>query len=70
MIFFSRSHSSPSCRNLTPKLAIFLKGHNSEIEEKLDIVFISNDEDQVVFDEYFKEIPWKALSFSGMLNIE
>jgi hypothetical protein len=55
---------------LTPKLAIFLKGHNSEIEEKLDIVFISNDEDQVVFDEYFKEIPWKALSFSGMLNIE
>ena len=39
------------------------------MEEKLDIVFISSDEDQADFDAYFKEMPWKALPFSGMRNI-
>ena len=39
------------------------------MEEKLDIVFISSDEDQDAFDEYFKEMPWKALPFFGMLNL-
>jgi nucleoredoxin len=34
----------------------------------LEIVFVSCDEDQDAFDEYFKEMPWKALPFSGMLN--
>jgi hypothetical protein len=46
-----------------------LKGHNSAGGEKLEIVFISSDEDQATFDEYFKEMAWKALPFSGMLNI-
>jgi nucleoredoxin len=69
LIFFSRAYSCSTCRNFTPKLAAFLKGHNSAREEQLDIVFISNDKDQAAFDEYFKEMPWKALPFSGMLNI-
>jgi nucleoredoxin len=32
----------------------------------LDIVFVSCDRDQSAFDEYFKEMPWKALPFPGM----
>jgi len=32
----------------------------------MDIVFVSCDEDQDAFDGYFKEMPWKALPFSGM----
>ncbi len=40
-----------------------------ETKDKLDIVFVSCDEDQDAFDAYFKEMPWKALPFSGMLNI-
>ncbi|CAF4151797.1 unnamed protein product [Rotaria sp. Silwood2] len=59
-----KTYSCPVCQNFTPKLAAFFKGYNSEMEEKLDIVFISSDEDQAAFDEYFKEMPWKALPFS------
>ncbi|CAF2625664.1 unnamed protein product [Rotaria sp. Silwood2] len=62
-LYFS-AYSSSACRNFTPKLAAFFKGHNSEIEDKLEIVFISYDEDQADFDEYFKKMPWKALPFS------
>ncbi|CAF4294027.1 unnamed protein product, partial [Rotaria sp. Silwood2] len=58
------AYSCRACRNFTPKLSIFFKGHNSAMEEQLDIVFISSDDDQAAFDEYFKEMPWKALSFS------
>jgi len=45
------------------------KAVNNELKDKLDIVFVSCDEDQAAFDEYFKEMPWKALPFSGMFNI-
>ncbi|CAF1358547.1 unnamed protein product [Rotaria sp. Silwood1] len=30
----------------------------------MDIVFISDDENQAEFDKYFKEMPWKAIPFS------
>ncbi|CAF1914242.1 unnamed protein product [Rotaria magnacalcarata] len=50
---------------LYTEISCFFKGHNSELEEELDIVFISNDEDQATFDHYFKEMPWKASPFSG-----
>jgi hypothetical protein len=52
-----------------PKLAETFKEVNNEIKDKLDIVFVSWDENQADFDEYFKEMPWKALPFSGMFNI-
>ncbi|CAF1582805.1 unnamed protein product [Rotaria sordida] len=60
------TYSSSACRNFTPKLAAYYKGFNSndEIEEKLEIVYISYDEDQATFDEHFKKMPWKALPFS------
>ena len=56
----------------TPKLAVFFKGYGSTsaAEEKLDIVFISSDEDQASFDECFREMPWKALPFSGRSKFE
>ncbi|CAF4246663.1 unnamed protein product, partial [Rotaria sordida] len=43
------------------------KGFNSndEIDEKLEIVYISYDKDQATFNEHFKKMPWKALPFSG-----
>lgn len=69
LILFSRAHWCPPCRNFTPKLAELFKEANSEVKDKLDIVFVSCDEDQDAFDEYFKEMPWKALPFSGMLNV-
>jgi uncharacterized protein with von Willebrand factor type A (vWA) domain len=39
---------------------------DDEMKNKLDIVFVSSDDDQKAFDEYFKEMPWKALPYSGM----
>jgi hypothetical protein len=41
---------------------------NNEIKSKLDIVFISWDQDQETFDEYFNDMPWKALPFHGMFK--
>ena len=41
---------------------------NDEAKSKLDIVFISRDEDQASFEEYFKTMPWKALPLSGMIT--
>ena len=69
ILIFSRAHWCPPCRHFTPKLAEIFKGVDNEIKEKLDIVFISCDEDQAAFDGYFKEMPWKALPFSGMFNV-
>jgi thiol-disulfide isomerase/thioredoxin len=69
LIIFSRAHWCPPCRNFTPKLAEIFKKVDNKIKDKLDIVFVSCDEDQADFDEYFKEMPWKALPFSGMLNL-
>lgn len=64
---FFRAHWCPPCRNFTPKLAERYKGLSNEVKEKLDIVFVSLDEDQSSFDEYFNDMPWKALPYSGML---
>ncbi|CAF1685630.1 unnamed protein product [Rotaria magnacalcarata] len=62
-LYFS-AHWCPPCRNFTPKLAELYKELNSEVKDKLEIVFISSDRDQDSFNEYFKEMPWKALSYS------
>ena len=39
---------------------------DKEVKSKLDIVFVSWDEDEKSFKEYFQEMPWKALPFEGM----
>ncbi|CAF2960869.1 unnamed protein product [Rotaria sp. Silwood2] len=62
-LYFS-AHWCPPCRNFTPKLAEIFKEIKNELKDKFDIVFVSCDEDQASFDEYFKEMPWKALPFS------
>ncbi|CAF1529737.1 unnamed protein product [Rotaria magnacalcarata] len=62
-LYFS-AHWCPPCRNFTPKLAEIYKKIQSELHDKLDVVFISYDQDQNSFDEYFKDMPWKALPFS------
>ncbi len=36
-----------------------------EVKDQFDIVFISCDRDQGSFDNYYNEMPWKALPFAG-----
>ncbi|CAF1169914.1 unnamed protein product [Adineta steineri] len=62
-LYFS-AHWCPPCRNFTPKLAEIFKDAKDEVKDKLDIVFVSCDEDEEGFNKYFNEMPWKALPFS------
>ncbi|CAF1618569.1 unnamed protein product, partial [Didymodactylos carnosus] len=32
-------------------------------DASFDVVFVSSDEDQSSFDEYYKEMPWKAIPY-------
>ncbi len=38
------------------------------MKDKFDIIFISWDEDEQSFKEYFQDMPWKALPFSGKVS--
>lgn len=60
-IYFS-AHWCPPCRGFTPALAEFY--NNVKDSGKLEIVFVSSDRDEKSFNEYFAEMPWKALPFS------
>lgn len=62
-LYFS-AHWCPPCRAFTPILADAYKKADAAAKEKFEIVFISSDRDESSFDEYFHEMPWKALPFS------
>jgi nucleoredoxin len=65
-LYFS-AHWCPPCRGFTPVLtAVYdeLKGRG----EGFEIVFVSADEDQAAFDEYYGEMPWLALPFEDSLQ--
>ena len=62
LLYFS-AHWCPPCRGFTPVLADLYKKLTAE-GKNFEIVFISSDKSQENFDEYFGEMPWKALPFS------
>jgi len=58
-LYFS-AHWCPPCRGFTPKLAEFYK----KMKDRLEIVFVSSDNDEQQWAEYFGEMPWLALPFA------
>lgn len=60
-LYFS-AHWCPPCRSFTPQL---VKTYNiiKEAGKDFEIIFVSSDRDQSSFDEYFGEMPWKAMTF-------
>eukprot|EP00930_Biecheleria_cincta_P055661 TRINITY_DN41960_c0_g1_i1.p1 TRINITY_DN41960_c0_g1~~TRINITY_DN41960_c0_g1_i1.p1 ORF type:complete len:341 (+),score=73.90 TRINITY_DN41960_c0_g1_i1:190-1212(+) len=57
-LYFS-AHWCPPCRAFTPKMA---KSYAEQLREKgLEIVFISKDDDEQSFAEYYSTMPWLAL---------
>ncbi|CAF1333736.1 unnamed protein product, partial [Rotaria sordida] len=62
-IYFS-AHWCERCRNFTSKLAACYKEVESELKDRFEIVFVSSDEDEKHFHEYFQSMPWKAIPYS------
>merc|ERR1711988_986674 len=59
LVYFS-AHWCPPCRGFTPVLAEAYKKHGTN---DIEIVFVSSDQDQGIFESYFGEMPWTALPF-------
>eukprot|EP00931_Biecheleriopsis_adriatica_P044282 TRINITY_DN25314_c1_g1_i1.p1 TRINITY_DN25314_c1_g1~~TRINITY_DN25314_c1_g1_i1.p1 ORF type:complete len:328 (+),score=72.63 TRINITY_DN25314_c1_g1_i1:58-1041(+) len=60
-LYFS-AHWCPPCRGFTPQLA---KSYTSALKAKgLEIVFVSGDQNEKAFSDYYTEMPWLALPFS------
>ena len=54
------------CRKLTSKLVqIYNDAFKKNNDLLFDIVFISADNDCESFNEYYKDMPWKAIPFAG-----
>jgi len=62
-LYFS-AHWCPPCRGFTPKLIKFYQELNKASANKLEVVFVSGDNDQESFDEYYGSMPWLAVPFN------
>ncbi|CAF1027729.1 unnamed protein product [Rotaria sordida] len=66
-LYFS-AHWCPPCRSFTPVLVEFYKTHAEE--KKFEIIFISSDNDEDSFDEYYNDMPWLALDYNERTKAE
>lgn len=63
-LYFS-AHWCPPCRAFTPQLADYYQAWKADGKGKtLEIIFISLDQDENAFNDYFATMPWAALKFS------
>jgi len=61
LVYFS-AHWCPPCRNFTPVLA--KKYSAAGKPDDVEIVFVSSDQDEASFNQYFGGMPWLALPFN------
>ena len=66
-LYFS-AHWCPPCRGFTPVLADFYNSVKSAGAKDLEIIFVSSDQNDQAFKDYFKDQPWKALAFGDALK--
>jgi len=62
-LYFS-AHWCPPCRSFTPELAKAYATYQ-KAGKPFEVVFVSSDQDQAAFDEYYAEQPWKALPYTS-----
>jgi len=61
-VYFS-AHWCPPCRGFTPQLAEIYKSLQ-RAGKKFEVVYVSSDQDQASFDDYFSQMPWLALPYN------
>ena len=62
LMFYFSMHNCPPCREFTP-LLVELYNESNESSKQMEVVFMSGDQDQNKYTEYFGEMPWLALPF-------
>lgn len=62
-LYFS-AHWCPPCRGFTPTLVEVYNAMKAAGREDFEFIFVSSDQDDASFNEYFGEMPWLALPFS------
>jgi len=60
-VYFSAHWCGP-CRSFTPKLKELYE-QAKEQGKSFEIIFVSSDQGQAQFDEYYEEMPWLSLSY-------
>jgi len=61
-VYFS-AHWCPPCRTFTPELTRIYKKLTEEQKKDFEIVFVSSDNDDAGFNEYYGDMPWLALPY-------
>ena len=61
-MFYFSMHNCPPCREFTPLLAELYRDIN-ETEKVMEVIFFSGDPEEKVYNEYYGEMPWKAMPF-------
>ena len=63
MALYFSAHWCPPCRGFTPILSEFYQEAKQHNAQDIEIIFVSSDQDQKSFDEYFGTMPFKAIPF-------
>jgi nucleoredoxin len=66
LIYFSAKWCGP-CKLFTPKLVEFYNEVNKD-GKKVEIVFVSADNEEEEFEEYYGSMPWLAVEFDDVLD--
>ena len=61
--FYFAAHWCPPCRSFTPQLIDFYNHINASKTNALEIVFVSDDQDQAAFDSHYLDMPWHYIRF-------
>lgn len=65
-LYYSAKWCVP-CKQFTPKLIELYNEANKE-EQILEIIFVSGDNDEEDFEEYYRPMPWLSLPFDDILD--
>lgn len=65
-LYYSAKWCVP-CKEFTPKLIKFYEEVNKD-SKVLEIIFVSGDNEEEEFEEYYGQMPWLALPFDDILD--